>query len=260
MQLDIPDDILTVLETSTEGWAAGLQMAVASMRDQINIPAFIHEFTGSNRYILDYLIEEVLNQQPQNVLNFLLHTAVLDRLKGSLCDAITGQENGQVILEMLERVNLFVVPLDNVRKWFRYHHLFANFLQARLIEQQPNQVATLHRRASEWYEQNDLPSDAIRHALAAGDFECAADLVELAWPAMDGTFQSATWLGWVKGLPDELVRARPVLSVSYAWAFLNAGELEAAEARLLDAERWLDCTADTSEQPEAPPAPPAPRP
>ena len=156
------------------------------------------------------------------------------------------------MLEALERGNLFVVPLDDERQWYRYHHLFADVLQAHLMEEQPDRVPTLHRRASEWYEQNGLPSDAIRHALAAEDFERAADLAELAWPAWSGSFQSIAWLGWVKALPDELVRARPVLSVAYAWAFLNAGELEAAEARLRDAERWLEPTADMSERPEAP--------
>ncbi|HSB23224.1 MAG TPA: hypothetical protein VLE94_08950, partial [Burkholderiaceae bacterium] len=125
-------------------------------------------------------------------------------------------------------------------QWYRYHHLFADVLQAHLMEEQPNQVSTLHQRASDWYEQNDLPSEAIRHALAAQDFERAADLIERVWLAMDLNYQSATWLGWAKALPDDLIRARPVLSLGYAWALLNGGELEAAETRLRDAERWLE--------------------
>jgi LuxR family maltose regulon positive regulatory protein len=155
-------------------------------------------------------------------------------------------------LEALERGNLFVVPLDDRRHWFRYHHLFADVLRARLMEEQPDRAPTLHRRAGEWYERNGSPTDAIRHALAAEDFERAAGLVEMAWPAMDGLFQSAAWLVWAKALPDEMVRARPVLSVAYAWALLDGGELEAGEARLRDAERWLDNSADESGRPEAP--------
>ncbi|MCA1706891.1 MAG: LuxR C-terminal-related transcriptional regulator, partial [Actinobacteria bacterium] len=173
-------------------------------------------------------------------------------LSGPLCDAVTGGKDGRGMLEALERGNLFVFPLDDERQWYRYHHLFADVLQARLMEEQPGHAPALHRRASEWYEQNGLPSDAIRHALAAEDFERAAGLVELAWPAMDRSLQSATWLGWVKALPDELVRARPVLSVGYAWALLDGGELEAGEARLRDAERWLDTTADMSGRPHDP--------
>jgi LuxR family maltose regulon positive regulatory protein len=204
--------------------------------------------------VLDYLIEEVLEQQSEGVQNFLLKTAILDRMTGSLCDALTGQENGQATLEYLEHANLFIVPMDEERCWYRYHHLFADVLQARSMEVQPNQVPTLHQRASEWYEDNGSPADAVRHAFAAEDFERVAGLVELAWPAMDSSFQSATWLGWAKKLPDELVRARPVVSVGYAWALLDRGELEAADSRLRDAEWWLDTTADMSERPEVPSA------
>ena len=159
--------------------------------------SFIQAFTGSHRFVLDYLVEEVLQRQPEHVRSFLLQTAILDRLSGSLCDAVTGREDGRGMLETLERGNLFVVPLDDQRQWYRYHHLFADVLQAHLLEEQPDQVSTLHRRASEWYEQNGLPSDAIRHALAAEDFERAADLIELAWPDSGGKFpvHHVAWLG-----------------------------------------------------------------
>jgi LuxR family maltose regulon positive regulatory protein len=209
---------------------------------------------------VDYLVEEVLQRQPERVRTFLLQTSILDRLSGPLCDAVTGQEDGRGMLEALERGNLFVVPLDDKRQWYRYHHLFAGVLQVRSMEEQPNRVPTLHRRASEWYEHNGSPSDAIRHALTAEDFERAAGLIELAWPAMDESFQLAAWLGWVKVLPDELIRARPVLSVGYAWALLNGGKFEAAEARLLDAERWLELTTDISERMEEPPTKTCPEP
>ena len=248
MGLGLSAEDIAALETRTEGWIVGLQMAALSMQGRADTASFIQAFTGSHHFIIDYLVEEVLQRQPERVRSFLLQTSILDRLSGPLCDAVTGQEDGRGMLEALERGNLFVVPLDDERHWYRYHHLFADVLQTHSMEQQPDRAPALHLRASEWYEQNDLPSDAIRHALAAEDFDRAAGLIELAWPAMDWSFQSATWLGWVKALPDQLVRARPVLSVGYAWALLIGGELEACEARLRDAERWLETTADISER------------
>ena len=181
MGLDLSAEDITALETRTEGWIAGLQLAALSMQGREDIPAFIRAFAGDNRYIVDYLVEEVLQRQPEHVRSFLLQTSILDRLNGPLCDAVTGQEEGNARLEALERGNFFVVPLDDKRHWYRYHHLFAEVLSAHLREEQPDQVATLHRRASMWYEQHGSVADAIRHALAAEDFERAADLVELAW-------------------------------------------------------------------------------
>ncbi len=160
--------------------------------------------------------------------------------------------SGQESLEYLERANLLVVPLDNERQWYRYHHLFADVLRARLKQEHPELMPRLHLRACAWYEQNDLQSDAIRHALAAEDFDRAAGLIELEWSVVRRScFQSPTWLGWVKALPQELVQARPVLSVGYALELLNSGQLEAAEVQLRDAERWLEPTADTNGPPPA---------
>ena len=184
MGLNLSAEDIAALETRTEGWIAGLQLAALSMQGHEDIPAFIRAFAGDHRYIVDYLVEEVLQRQPEHVRSFLLQTSILDRLNGPLCDAVTGQEEGNARLEALERGNFFVVPLDDKRHWYRYHHLFADVLFAHLMAEQPDQVATLHRRASEWYEQNGSAADAIRHALAAEDFERAADLVELALPAM----------------------------------------------------------------------------
>ena len=184
MGLDLSAEDIAALETRTEGWIAGLQLAALSMQGREDVPGFIRAFAGDNRYIVDYLVEEVLQRQPDHVRSFLLQTAILDRLNGPLCDAVTGQEEGNARLEALERGNFFVVPLDDKRHWYRYHHLFADVLSAHLMAEQPDQVATLHRRASEWYEQNGSAADAIRHALAAEDFARAADLVELAVPAM----------------------------------------------------------------------------
>ena len=252
MGLSLSEEDIASLETRTEGWIAGLQLAALSMRGREDVSGFIRAFAGDDRYIVDYLVEEVLQRQPDRIRSFLLQTSILDRLSGPLCDAVTGQEEGNARLEALERGNLFVVPLDDKRRWYRYHHLFADVLFAHLMQEQSDQVSTLHRRASEWYEQNGLPSDAIRHALAAEDFERAADLVELAVPAMRRSRQEATLLGWLKALPDELVHVRPVLSVHYAGALQQGGEIEGVEDRLRDAERWLDTTADMRARPGDP--------
>ena len=251
MGLDLSAGDVAALEARTEGWVAGLQLAALSMQGREDVAGFIRTFAGDDRYIVDYLVEEVLQRQPKRVRSFLLQTSILDRLSGPLCDAVTGQDDGKGMLEALDRGNLFVVPLDDKREWYRYHHLFADVLQAHSMAEQPDRVLTRHRRASEWYEHNGSPADAVRHALAAEDFERAAGLVELAAKAMLGSNQEPTLLEWLKALPDELVRARPVLSVYYAFASMSRAELEAAEARLQDAERWLDATGDTSERPEA---------
>ncbi len=239
MGLNLSEDDIAALENRTEGWIAGLQMAALSMQGQSDTAGFIQAFSGSHRFVLDYLVEEVLQRQSERVQDFLLQTAILDGLCGRLCDAVTGRKDGGEMLETLERGNLFVVPLDDKRRWYRYHHLFADVLQVHLKEVQPDRISTLHHLASEWYGQNGLPSDAISHALAAEDFERAAGLIELAGPAMEGSPQSSAWLGWVRALPDGLVRDRPVLSVWYAYALLPSAEMEAVESRLKDAERWL---------------------
>jgi LuxR family maltose regulon positive regulatory protein len=254
MGLNLSAEDIAALETRTEGWIAGLQLAALSMQGRSDAASFIHAFTGSHRFVLDYLVEEVLQRQPEGIHSFLLKTAILERLSGSLCDVVTGREDGKGMLETLERGNLFIIPLDDQRQWYRYHPLFAEVLQARLLDEQPDHVFSLHQRASEWYEHNGSAADAIRHALAAKDFERAADLVEMAVPAIRKSRQEATLLGWLKALPDELLRFRPVLSVHYAGALLLGGQLEGAEARLRDAERWLEPMADTSERPEASPA------
>jgi LuxR family maltose regulon positive regulatory protein len=251
MGLNLSKENIAALETRTEGWIAGLQLAALSMQGRPDAASFIQSFTGSHHFVLDYLLEEVLERQPEHVRNFLLQTAILDRLNGSLCDAVTTQDGGRGMLETLERGNLFVVPLDDRREWYRYHRLFADVLRAHLIEAQPGQVPSLHQRASAWYEQNGFSSDAIRHALAAKDFGRAAGLIELAWPAAEeGSIPPVAWLGWVKTLPDELVRVRPVLNVWYAYALLGRGDLEAAEVRFKDAEGWLKPADAMKAQPE----------
>ena len=244
MGLHLADAEVEALEIRTEGWIAGLQLAALSMRGRDDSARFIQAFAGDNRYIVDYLVEEVLQRQPEEVRRFLIQTSILDQLSGPLCDAVTEQSDSPALLDALERGNLFVVPLDDRRQWFRYHHLFADMLAAHARQEDPAQIPILHQRASAWYAAHGFSAKAIRHALAAADFTRVAGLVELAWPSMDASFESATWLGWVKALPDELIRARPVLSADCAWAFLNIGELEAAERRLQDAERWLTSAPD----------------
>ncbi|HEU0296017.1 MAG TPA: LuxR C-terminal-related transcriptional regulator [Anaerolineales bacterium] len=249
--LNLSAEDVAILETRTEGWIAGLQLAALSMQGHQDVTGFIQEFAGDHRHIVDYLVEEVLQRQPETVRNFLLQTSILDRLNGSLCDAVTGQPGGKERLEALQRGNFFLIPLDDKRHWYRYHHLFADVLRMHLIAEQPDQVPALHRRASEWYEQNGSAADAIRHALAGEDFERAADLIEIATPAMARSRQVATLLGWLRSLPDDLVRARPVINVAYAHLLVDSGQVDGVEDRLRDAERWLDMMAETSERPEA---------
>jgi LuxR family maltose regulon positive regulatory protein len=245
MDLNLSPENVATLETRTEGWIAGLQLAALSLHGRTDSERFIRDFTGSHRFVLDYLVAEVLQHQPESVRGFLLQTAFLDRFCAPLCNAITQRKDGKEMLDVLERSNLFLIPLDDQRQWYRYHHLFADVLQTHLLETLPDQISALHGRASAWYERNGLCSDAIRHALAAKDFERAAGLLELAWPSAEqGNTLPAIWLGWAKSLPDELLHARPVLNADYAYALLGLGELEAADARLQQVKRWLE-SADT---------------
>ena len=230
---------VAALEARTEGWIAALHLAGLSMQGRDDPAGFIASFAGDDRYIVDYLVEEVLQRQTERVRTFLLQTSILSRLNGSLSDAVTGQVGGKAMLEALERQNLLLIPLDDRRDWYRYHHLFADVLQARLRDEQPELVGELHRRATEWFEQNGERAEAIRHAMAAKDFARAADLVELAMPDTGRERQEATLRQWLEALPDEVIRVRPVLSNGYAGSLLVRGETQGVEARLQDAERGL---------------------
>ena len=233
-------DDIAALEERTEGWIAALQLAALSMQGRHDLTGFIAGFAGNDRYIVDYLVDEVLQRQPDEVRSFLLRTSILDRLSGPLCDAVTGHTQSRATLEGLDRANLFLIPLDDNRRWYRYHHLFADVLRAHLLEEQHDDVAELHRRASEWYEQNGEPSDAIRHAIAAGDFDHAADLAELALPTMLRTRREAEIRDWIPLIPDRLVRMRPVLNVGFVGALMSVNEFAGVEDRLGDAERLLN--------------------
>ena len=243
LALTAPD--VAALEGRTEGWIAALQLAALSMQGRDDIAGFIAGFAGDDRYIVDYLAEEVLQRQPEDVRHFLLRTSILDRLTGALCDAVTGQDGGKAMLVALERENLFLVPLDDRRRWYRYHQLFKDVLQAHLLDEEPDDGAGLHRRASVWFEQNGEPAEAVRHALAAEDFERAADLVEPQIPAMARSRQEGTVRRWLAAIPEDVIRVRPVLSVGFAGVLLAVGEPDGVEARLRDVERSLDASGST---------------
>ena len=239
MGLGLSAGDVAALEGRTEGWVAALHLAGLSMQGRDDVEAFIAGFAGDDRYIFDYLLEEVLQREPEQVRTFLLQTSILARMSGPLCDAVTGQDGGQATLEALDRRNLFLIPLDDRRRWYRYHHLFADVLQARLLDEQPELVAELHGRATEWYAQEGEYAEAIRHALAGNDLSRAADLVELAIPAARQARQDVTSRRWIDALPRELIRVRPVLSDSFAGSRLVRGEVEGVEAALRDADQWV---------------------
>jgi LuxR family maltose regulon positive regulatory protein len=247
MGLNLSAEDISALETRTEGWIAGLQLAALSMQGLSDATSFIRSFTGSHRFVLDYLIEEVLGRQPENIQAFLLRTSILDRMCGPLCDAVLDSPLafGQETLEYLERANLFIVPLDNERRWYRYHHLFGELLHQRLGN--PPELSKYHLSASVWYEANNDLAKSFYHAHAAGDFEQAARLAETAWQGMERNFQTAAWLGWVKKLPDATICSRPRLCLQLGSAFSDAGELETSETYLQNAERALAGVMDQAE-------------
>ncbi len=247
MGLNLSTEDISALESRTEGWIAGLQLAAISMQGLPDKASFIHSFTGSHRFILDYLIEEVLERQPENIQTFLLRTSILDRMCGPLCDAVLDAPSGfgQETLENLERANLFIVPLDQERRWYRYHRLFGDLLRQRLG--QPKQLAEYHLRASRWYEANTDLAEAFRHALAADDFDQAAFLAEAAWQRMERNFQTLVWLGWVKKLSDSAICSRPWLCVQIGWAYSDVGEVQSSETYLEYAERALAGMNDQEE-------------
>ena len=237
LQLDAAD--VHLLAERTEGWIAALQLAVLSIRGRDDVSSLVARFAGDDRYVVDYLVEEVLAHQPDATRTFLLQSAVLDRLTGPLCDAVTGVGGGRQTLEALDRANLFVVALDGRREWYRYHHLFADALRARLLAEQPDQVPLLHTRASQWCERHDLTEDAVTHALAARDLDRASHLMELAVPAIRRHRREAVMHGWLKALPQDTVRRSPVLSLFYGAMLMASGDVDSVDSWLDDAERAL---------------------
>jgi LuxR family maltose regulon positive regulatory protein len=249
MGLDLSADDVAALEARTEGWIAGLQLAAVALQGTLvqgrkDAAGFVQPFTGSHHFVLDYLVEEVLQQQPSSVQTFLLQTAILDRLTAPLCDAVTGQDNGRATLHMLEHANLFIVPLDEEQRWYRYHHLFAELLRQRLRHMHPEQVPALHQRTSEWYEENGYADEAIEHALRAQAFERAASLIEEHIDAIWQRGEHTKLRRWLAQLPVELIFTKPHLCIIYAWDLFTSGQHDAAEHSLQAAERALGTSTD----------------
>ncbi len=241
MGLDLPDEAVAMLERQTEGWIAGLQLAALSLQGRSDVSPFLGTFTGSHRFVFDYLTEEVFSRQPVPIQSFLLATSILERLCDPLCNAVVGESESQVNLSVLEQANLFVVALDDERRWYRYHHLFAEATLARLRKTNPALVPHLHVRASRWYEQQGLFVEAVQHAFAAADIERAADLIERidvdSWAGIGPAVQQV--LGWLSRFPEPMVRTRPLLCIVHAIALMFAHRPQEAEARLSLAERCL---------------------
>lgn len=232
------------LESRTEGWIAALQLAAASLHGRDDKTAFISGFAGDDRFVVDYLADEVLDRQPVELRRFLLETSVLERLSGPLCDAVTGQAGGAATLEALVRQNLLIVPLDDHRQWYRYHHLFADVLRSRLLIETSIDVSSLHRRASAWFEQVGEMDAAVRHSVAARDLVRAADLVEIAAPALRRQRSESVIRGWIDVIPDQVVQRRPVLAGIFIAALMADNEFHGVPKRLDDLEGVLAGPAD----------------
>jgi LuxR family transcriptional regulator, maltose regulon positive regulatory protein len=239
MGLDLTAAHIDALEGRTEGWIAALQLAALSLKDSDDPGAFIAGFAGDDRFVVDYLVDEVLNRQPDDIRTFLLETSILDRLTAPLCAAVTGRRDAKATLEKIERSNLFLVALDDRRQWYRYHHLFADVLRARLTDEHPERVADLHRRASDWFESDGDRPEAVRHALAAADLPRAAELIELAVPALRRARQEATLRAWLDPLPGEVFANRPVLALGLVGARMGSGDTEGVGELLDLIEGWL---------------------
>jgi LuxR family transcriptional regulator, maltose regulon positive regulatory protein len=231
MGLKLTAENIAALESRTEGWIAGLQLAALSMQGRDDITSFIQAFSGSHRHVLTYLAEEVLEQRPKGTMNFLLQTSILDRLCGPLCDAVTEQHDGEETLKKLEQANLFIVPLDDEGKWFRYHQLFADVLRARLQQTQPNLIPELHRRAGIWHARQGRIDEAVLHALAGADFDEAARLIESLAGNMLRRGGSISLIRWLDAIPEATVRAHPRLCLARGWTYIigPVTNLESAE-------------------------------
>lgn len=241
MKLQLSAKGVQTLNHRAEGWIAGLQLAALYIRGHQDKEQFIADFSGNHYYIMDYLLEEVLQQQTPQIKEFLLCTSVLNQFCGSLCDEILRVENGtsQKILESLSQANVFIIPLDYQRTWFRYHHLFRDLLHQKLTDTSYS-IKGLHALASGWYYKNDNIIEAIHHAISADDISCAADLIESIWAKMDQTLKGNQWFDLVKQLPEHVIRQRPVLNVGYAWALIDIGDMENCVERLEETQKLIE--------------------
>jgi LuxR family maltose regulon positive regulatory protein len=248
--LGLTAEDIAALEERTEGWVAALQLAALSLQGRHDAAGFIAGFAGNDRFVVDYLVEEVLDRQPGEVRRFLLETSILDRFTGALCDAVTGEAGGKAMLKRLDRANLFLVPLDGQRHWYRYHHLFGDVLRSHLLDER-GEFADLHRRACDWYDRAGEPVQAVRHALAAGEIDRAADLVELAVPGLRRHRQEATLRRWIDDLPGHVVERRPVLAMGFVGALMASNEFGDVERRLRDIEHLLEAVGSDGSSPAA---------
>jgi LuxR family maltose regulon positive regulatory protein len=247
MGFDLSPVDIKLLESRTEGWIAGLQMAALSMQGRKDLSNFIKALSGSHRFIMDYLVEEVIDKQSREIQEFLLKTSILGRMNGALCDFVTSGSDSQETLAYLDQANLFLIPLDEERCWYRYHHLFSGLLRSYQEQYRPGRAPELHLKASIWYEDQGLIADAVEHALAAGDLDRVIKLVEGNAIVMMDYGQLGTLRGWLDALPNELVLSRPWLCLAHAWIYLYSGQLHMIEPILLDAEKGLANIEDKQE-------------
>jgi len=248
MGLNLSADDVAALEARTEGWIAGLQLAALSMQGRSDIAGFIKAFTGSHVYVAEYLVEEVIQHQSEDVQMFLLRTSILGRLNASLCEAVAGLQDAQTVLTALHRANIFVIPLDDEGLWFRFHHLFADLLQARLRQTLPaDAITTLHSRASQWYERNGFVIEAVNHALAAQDFEAAADLIQQNASEVTIQGELTTLLQWIEALPVDVSRRHPQIIISKVWSLTLAGAQSQVESLLREIEAQIEFSDETPE-------------
>ena len=247
MNLSLTSEQIMALETRTEGWIAGLQLAALSLRGREDLSGFVQAFTGSHRFVFDYLMDEVFAGQTESTQSFLIRTSILERLNASLCNAITGRMDSQATLEELERNNLFLTALDDERRWFRYHQLFADVLRHRLTEKSPVALIQLHLSASEWFQNEGLVTEAVSHALAACDWERVAQLIGDASEALRQRGEIATLTRWIQALPHSVHHVHPALCLTYARALTEVGQLTNAEVYILEAEHWLESHAQASD-------------
>jgi LuxR family maltose regulon positive regulatory protein len=240
MGLQLSTGEISLLDQRTEGWIAGLQMAALSMQSRGDIAAFLEDFTGTHHFVLEYLLEEVLSQQTPDRLDFLLRTSLLEYLTAPLCNAITDRNDSQTMLVQLEKSNMFLVPMDNERRWYRYHHLFSELLRSRLKQTHPEIVPLLHGKACAWYMENGYLSNALTHAMATNDLDRLIKLVEKYAFTIFDHHQASTFLNWLNTLPETLKESNPWLHIARAWLLAYLGQLEDIEPLLIDAEKLAD--------------------
>lgn len=239
MQIKLPTADINALEAQTEGWIAGLQLAALSIQGSNDFSTFMENFSGSHHYVVDYMIEEVLNRQPEEIKSFLLQTSILERMNAQLCNSLTHRTDSQIILEKLELRNLFVIPLDEQRQWYRYHHFFTDLLRNRLQHSHPEKISKLHHLASAWYQKNGFLAEALEHAISGTHYEDAAAMIEDQGNIMLANGAWGQLLKWLKTLPNEIIQPRPLLAIFYIWGLVLSGQMEDVERRLIDLEHAL---------------------